>query len=114
PVLVPTAYATGIGALFTALVVPFELAGHAVGAIPPMAWLGVLYLGIVSTAGAFYLWNKSIAVLGAGLPAILFFAQPNVGGLLGAALLGERLGVPFVAGGTLILLAVLVSARESG
>ena len=112
PVLVTTAYATAIGAFFTALLVPFELAVSPVGAVPPLAWAGVLYLGVVSTAGAFYLWNKSIALLGAGLPAILFFAQPVVGGLLGAALLGERLGLPFFAGGALILLAVLVTARE--
>ncbi len=112
PVLVTTAYATAIGALFTALVVPFELAASPVGEVPPPAWVGVLYLGVVSTAGAFYLWNKSIALLGAGLPAILFFAQPVVGGLLGAALLGERLGQPFFAGSALILLAVLVTARE--
>jgi drug/metabolite transporter (DMT)-like permease len=112
PVLVVTLYATTFGALFTALIVPFELAAVPVGDPPPLAWLGLLYLGVVSTAGAFYLWNKSIELLGAGLPAILFFAQPVVGGVLGALLLGERLSVPFFLGGGLILLAVLVTARE--
>jgi len=111
PVLVVTLYATLFGALFTGAVVPLELATSPLGPIPPLAWLGVLYLGVVSTAGAFYLWNKSIALLGAGLPAILFFAQPIVGGLLGALLLGERLGAPFFVGGLLIALAVLVTAR---
>ena len=111
PVLVVTLYATLFGALFTGALVPFELADRPLGPIPPLAWLGVLYLGVVSTAGAFYLWNKSIALLGAGLPAILFFAQPIVGGALGALLLGERLGAPFFIGGALIGLAVLVTAR---
>jgi drug/metabolite transporter (DMT)-like permease len=112
PVVVTTAYATAIGALFTALCVPFELASTPIVPPPPLAWLGVLYLGVVSTAGAFYLWNKSIALLGAGLPAVLFFAQPVVGGLLGAVLLGERLTLGFWAGGALIALGVLVTARE--
>ena len=49
---------------------------------------GVLYLGIVSTAGAMYLWNKSLALLDAGIVSLLFFAQPVVGAGLGALLLG--------------------------
>ena len=57
-------------------------------------------------------WNKSIALLGAGLPAVLFFAQPIVGGLLGALLLRERLGAGFFLGGALILAAVAVTAAE--
>lgn len=112
PVVVTTAYATAIGALFTALCVPFELAATPIASPPLLAWLGVLYLGVVSTAGAFYLWNKSIALLGAGLPAILFFGQPVVGGLLGAALLGEKLRPDFFVGGALIALGVLVTARH--
>jgi drug/metabolite transporter (DMT)-like permease len=36
-----------------------------------------------------------------------------VGGLLGAVLLGERLGAPFFVGGGLIVLGVLVSARQT-
>src|SRR5207248_3522909 len=73
PVVTVTAYATGVGALFTALVVPIELASSPLGPVPLLAWLGVLYLGVVSTAAAFYLWNKSIELLGAALPALLFF-----------------------------------------
>ena len=51
-------------------------------------------------------------MLPSGLPAVLFFAQPVVGGLLDAVLLGERLTVGFWAGGALIALGVLVTARE--
>jgi drug/metabolite transporter (DMT)-like permease len=114
PVLVTTCYATGFGALFTGSLVPLELAAQPLAQpLPPLAWLGVLYLGLVSTAGAFYLWNKSIELLGVGVPSILFFAQPVVGGALGALLLGERLGVSFYLGGALIALAVALTAREA-
>ena len=80
--------------------------------MPPLAWAGIA-TGVVSTAAAFYLWNKSILLLGAGLPAVLFFAQPVVGGLLGALLLGETLGAGFFVGGALIVAGVLITARES-
>jgi drug/metabolite transporter (DMT)-like permease len=114
PVLVTTCYATGFGALFTGSLVPLELAAQPLAQpLPPMAWLGLLYLGLVSTAGAFYLWNKSIELLGVGVPSILFFAQPVVGGALGALLLGERLGASFYLGGALIALAVALTAREA-
>ena len=112
PVLVTTLYATGFGTVFNALIVPFGLRHYPTGEITPAVIPGILYLGIVSTAGAFYLWNKSIALLGASIPAILFFAQPVVGGLLGALLLNETLGLAFAVGGGLILLAVLITARE--
>ena len=112
PVLITTLYATGFGTVFNALVVPYDLSVNQIGEITLAVILGILYLGIVSTAGAFYLWNKSIALLGASIPAILFFAQPVVGGLLGALLLNETLGLAFAVGGSLILLAVLITARE--
>jgi len=65
-------------------------------------WLGVLYLGVVSTGLAMYLWNYSLAVLDAGLVSLLFFAQPIVGTVLGALLLGEKLTSGFWLGALLI------------
>jgi drug/metabolite transporter (DMT)-like permease len=85
------------------------------GAITPAVILGVLYLGVVSTALAMYLWNKSLSLLDAGLVSLLFFAQPVVGAGLGATLLGEELGFGFWLGAVLIAAGLLISARvESG
>lgn len=109
--LVTALCATAFGALFNLPLLLLE-GGLALSDAPPLLWPGIAYLGIVSTAGAFYLWNRSIGLLGAGLPALLFFAQPLVGGLLGAVVLGERLGGSFFLGGLLIVLGVLIVARE--
>ncbi len=38
--------------------------------------LGVLYLGIVSTAGAFFLWNKGLELMDASIGS-LFFLLPT-------------------------------------
>ena len=83
----------------------------AAGAITPAVILGVLYLGVVSTALAMYLWNKSLSLLDAGLVSLLFFAQPVVGAGLGATLLNEQLGLGFWAGALLIGAGLLVAAR---
>ena len=74
---------------------------------------GVLYLGVVSTALAMYLWNYAFARLEAGVAAMTFFAQPVVGVGLGAWLLHEPLGGGFFLGGLLILLGVWLAARET-
>lgn len=78
----------------------------------PWVWAGVLYLGVISTAGAFYLWNKGFEYLPPRVGALYFLVQPIVGGLLGWALLGERLGIPFFAGTILIVASLLTATRR--
>lgn len=89
-------------------------AAEGVGILPearsPALALGVVYLGLVSTALAMYLWNRSLAILEAGLVSILFFAQPVVGVALGAWLLGETLGPSFWVGAGLISIGLILSA----
>jgi drug/metabolite transporter (DMT)-like permease len=82
----------------------------AVGEISLGVIAGVLYLGVVSTALAMYLWNKALAMLEAGVVSLLFFAQPVVGAGLGAILLGEALHSGFWIGAGLIGLGLLLSA----
>jgi len=78
----------------------------------PVLWTGVLYLGIVSTAGAFFLWNKGLQMVDAATGGLYFFFQPLVGTLLGWLLLGEQVGLAFWAGAGLILAGVMLVIRE--
>ena len=89
----------------------FEIHQVGVESITITIVLGVLYLGLVSTAFAMYLWNKSLALLNAGLVSLLFFAQPIVGVGLGAWLLKEKLELGFWIGAALIALGLIISAR---
>ncbi|NVN89406.1 MAG: EamA family transporter [Desulfuromonadales bacterium] len=79
----------------------------------PLLWCAVLYLGVVATAGAFYLWNKGLSLVEAGTGSVFFFLQPVVGALLGWLVLGEQLTPSFFTGGGVILLAVLVASLPS-
>ncbi|WP_394351856.1 EamA family transporter [Halorubrum distributum] len=72
----------------------------------------VLYLGLASTAAAWFLWYKGLAYVSAGTVAVFFFAQPVVGAALGAALLGEALGPDFLAGGALMAVGIWIVSRE--
>lgn len=88
----------------------WELGQGFLGEITFPVILGVLYLGIVSTALAMYLWNKSLALLDAGMVSLLFFAQPVVGVGLGAWLLKETLDMGFWIGAALIALGLFLTA----
>ena len=72
----------------------------------------VVYLGVAATAAAWYLWYKGLEYVPAGTVAVFFFAQPAVGALLGAALLGERLGPGFLLGGALMAVGIRAVSRE--
>jgi drug/metabolite transporter (DMT)-like permease len=71
----------------------------------------VLYLGLLSTAAAWYCWYKGMEYADASTVAVYFFAQPVVGIALGAALLGESAGPSVVGGGALLVLGVFLVNR---
>ncbi|AYA74351.1 EamA family transporter [Bacillus sp. Y1] len=80
----------------------------------PTIWGGLLYLGIVSTACGFLLWNRGLQMLNASSGGIFFFFQPLVGTLLGWLILGETIGVTFWIGSILILTGVYsLSSRKN-
>lgn len=112
--LTVTTYAAFFGLIFSWPLSAWELA------VTPVSWewswqiwMGVLYIGIISTAGAFYLWNKGFEWMRAGSGAGFFFVQPIVGAFLGWLLLGEHLGAGFFAGACFIFLGVLLSNLRS-
>ncbi|MED3963026.1 DMT family transporter (plasmid) [Niallia taxi] len=78
----------------------------------PTIWGGLLYLGIISTAGGFLLWNRGLQMLNASSGGIYFFFQPVVGTLLGWLLLDEKIGFMFWIGSILILIGVLFVIKE--
>lgn len=74
--------------------------------------LGILYIGILSTAGAFFLWNKGIELVDAGIGSLFLFFQPVTGSILGWIFLGEQLNFSFFIGGFLIIIAVIIASKS--
>ncbi len=73
---------------------------------------GLLFLGIISTAIAMFLWNYAFAELPAAVASLTFFAQPVVGTLLGWFFLAEKITPLFLTGGLLISIGILIATRE--
>ncbi len=96
------------GILFGAL----ELKTQGMGVITPGIIGGILFLGIISTAIAMFLWNYAFAELPATAASLTFFAQPVVGTLLGWFFLGEKITPLFIFGGVLIGIGLVISSTE--
>ncbi|GAB3665140.1 DMT family transporter [Halopiger thermotolerans] len=111
-------YSTLAAVPMLAALVPLEVAftDASLRAIEPTPELvaAVLYLGVLGTAAAWYLWYKGMEYVDASVISAFFFAQPVVGGALGATVLGESLGPQFVLGGVVMAAGVyVVSTAES-
>ncbi len=73
---------------------------------------GILFLGIISTAIAMFLWNYAFAELPAAVASLTFFAQPVVGTILGALFLGEQITPLFMLGGVMIGIGLVIASTE--
>lgn len=72
------------------------------------AWISILTLAAVSTAGAFLLFLRGLRILGAVRTAIISTIEPFFTALLGALLLAQPLTRTTLIGGALIATAVVL------
>ncbi len=99
------------GLLVTVPASVVELGARPVGEVTFPVLLGVLYLGVVSTAGAMWWWNRAFALVPASTASLFFFAQPLVGAVLSVALLGQPMTANLWIGSGCIVVAVLLALR---
>ncbi len=102
------------GLLLTVPASIMELQTRPIGTIDTGTIIGILYLGVVSTAGAMWLWNRAFALIDASIASLTFFAQPLVGTVLSVILLKQQILPPLIIGGTLIIFGVLLSIYSPG
>ncbi|MBM7167919.1 DMT family transporter [Streptomyces sp. G44] len=80
-----------------------------VGTVSPL-----LYVGVVSSAVAFFAWNKAVSIIGAARAGAVYHLQPVCVALLSFALLGEAMGWLQVLCMGLILGGVVLGAGRAG
>ncbi|MEV6111299.1 DMT family transporter [Streptomyces sp. NPDC052109] len=109
----------GTGFLFTTfltgtvLLLPAQAVSVAVqGSFHPTPGtvLPLLYVGVASSAVAFFAWNKAVALIGATRAGIVYYLQPVCVALLSWAVLGETTGLPQLLSMALILGGVALGA----
>ncbi|MET9511435.1 DMT family transporter [Streptomyces flavidovirens] len=78
---------------------------------PTVGTVGLLvYVGVFSSAVAFFAWNKAIALIGAARAGVVYYLQPVCVALLSLALLGEATGPTQIVCMALILGGVMLGA----
>ena len=103
---------TGYGLFFGMLLsIPFmgwELQTGVIAMPDAPALIGIIYIGVVATAGGFFLWNKGMQLMEAGVGSMFYFFQPLTGAFFGWLLLGEVLSIYFFIGFALIMTGIAV------
>lgn len=102
-----------IGGLFITLPsAAVELGSRPIGEITPLVVLGVLYLGVVSTALAMWLWSRAFTLVDASVASLYFFAQPLVGALLSVIVQGQIITLNLWAGSLMIIAGVILATVQ--
>ncbi len=100
----------GVGAL---VLLPM-LAGPDVGRQLGLGWAWLLYLGAVTTAGAYAIYTLGLREVPASSAGVAALLEPLTATGLGVFLFGERLGAAGVAGAVLLFAALgLLVTRET-
>jgi drug/metabolite transporter (DMT)-like permease len=87
-------------------------------AVPPGAWMGLVYATLLSLVVAYILWNRSVQQVGSTSTAIYMCVTPLVAVVGAWLILGERphalqaLGAVFIVAGVLLTRQSAAQARE--
>lgn len=107
-----TAYCMFVAAVCTLPFSGYELITEHSAQFDSNIILLLLYMGVVCTALANVLWNKSLSMIEAGTCSLFYPIQPMVSVLFGCMFLGENIDIRFVLGAILIIGGVLVGILE--
>ncbi|MGW6690080.1 DMT family transporter [Streptomyces sp. NPDC054961] len=72
----------------------------------------LLYVGVLSSAVAFFAWNRAVSIIGAARAGVVYYLQPVCVAGLGLLLIGERTGPAQLLCMALILGGVGLGARR--
>jgi drug/metabolite transporter (DMT)-like permease len=74
--------------------------------------IGVLYMGLAASVGAFICWNRGVEIVGANAAGFTLYLLPTFGTLLAIAFLGESFGSFHAAGIATIVAGVILATRK--
>jgi drug/metabolite transporter (DMT)-like permease len=72
-------------------------------------WMGILYLGILTSVFSYFLWYYALARIEAGKVALFSNLQPILTTILAVLLLGQTITVAFLVGGAIAIAGVITA-----
>jgi drug/metabolite transporter (DMT)-like permease len=92
------------------LVGGYELAIRPIGEITPVVVLGLVYVGVMASVGAFLFWSIGIKGIGAARGSVFLNLIPVFTAIIAAIALDERPGLPQLVGGLLVICGVTLAS----
>jgi drug/metabolite transporter (DMT)-like permease len=86
----------------------WEISRSGLPIIPAISWLSLLYLGMIASALAYFLWNQALTKLDASTVGPFLNLIPIIG-LLFAIFSGEHVTFPQIIGGLLAIIGVMIT-----
>ncbi len=80
--------------------------------VTPHTWYAIFHSGILSIALAYFLWNRSIQLIGVGHTAVYANLVPVAALVVGWLLRGEAVTLPQYLGGAIILIGLIIVRRN--
>jgi drug/metabolite transporter (DMT)-like permease len=97
----------GVGAICASVLVWFTVGPDFISISVPDLGLA-LYLGTVSTALSYVVWNETVKKIRASLGGLVQLLVPILAPLMGIVLLGEELTATLVLGGALVMVGIYI------
>lgn len=87
-----------------------------VGALAEVAgvWPSALYVGVLASAAAFFLWNRGVSQMGPERAAPMMYMMPVYASVLSAVFIGEGVQGYQMAGGVLVLAGLWMARKRRG
>ncbi len=105
------AFIFGFGAVLLAPVVAWQGAGFDFGRISTPGWLSILYMALFPSLISYLIFYHALGYVSASRLSMLAYVQPVAATALGVLVLGERVTLPLVAGGAVIVAGVWLAER---
>lgn len=109
--LQPAAWGSFLGLLVALPALPWLIHPAQLAAAPASAWMGALYLGLLTSVVSYFLWYYALRRLEASKVAIFANLQPVATALMARTLYGEAFDVTLLTGGALVLAGVFATER---
>ena len=109
-----TLYGTALGTVILVPAALLEGGAERLATAPIEAIVGIAYLALFGTVGAFVLLNLGVARIGAARASAFALLVPVIGVLSSVALLGETLGPLTVVGGAIVLVGLWLVEQRGG
>ncbi len=102
-----------LGAFAVTASIALPLVGQPISTNISIQNLGLaLYMGMVSTALSYVLWNATVKRIPASLGGLVQLAVPILAPLMGIIFLGEQVTASLIIGGGLVLLAIYLAGSK--